>query len=845
MQVPPGFEPDAAGGAPPGFEPDTGAGPRPFTARKHQFTEPGESPENPIDEQHPDLDWWTRTKAQNWSANPEVAARFLESQGFDAIPKDGGEIAVRSKKGGKWHKLESSEAEFSDITDVGSDIVSGVAQTAAAVPAGLAAAAATLPAGPWVSIPAGLAAGSAAAGAVGAGVEGLKQATAPMMGLDPSLGEAGSAIGREAVLGAASVPIGAGIGKGLQLAGKYAGKASKAIGLDLPTLANRLRGPLRVENAEAAHAKSSGELSGTMKAKRGALRDTRWVKNLREGSAQQLKEAEESRYGIEELARMEQLQERVTGAGVRAAEQQIAPEELALEGLKAGEKRSSLDILAKDIEQAPIKSAARTAAEEASITEGRAVGDIAEEQLDVQAKGAVERRDLGNLQAAKAQRAREIYEEAQQAEPDFERFMKESRKVTATQSQTSTTTQGAGKPPVSWNPKELDQALSFRADFLRAHPILLQAWKHAYGDQFVREISEEMAEEMVKVPSKTITASLAMRTREKIDRGILEHEGPEALREVHKKWWEAMSAILQNHPELNKGMSEQEKRVFESIIRGTATQEDLKQASKTTYKMVDKWVSQGRVTVPEELALKRMESQAASTGAKATLEETGEALAEKQATRAARTDRLETEAIARLEREPLEESWKRAKFAKGEKELELGPTGKTGSILEGAESAHRAQRTKTAAEKSEPLLLDALRRVDKLKGAKKKADILYERFRGPGSRVEETTAAHAAKLEENAATREILRKERPMASTIDIRRSLPPLFGVLSDPALKAGNRLADFVGRKMQETANAKITKNLAGILKIAKDKGPKPALTMLNILMRNDPELRKLLGG
>ena len=267
----------------PGTPSATGRG-APFTPREHGYSNPGESPENPIDEQHPELGWWQRTKVMNWSANPEVAARALEAEGFEAVPRDGFDISIRSKKGGKWYKLDPSSVEFSDISDVGSDIVSGTAQTAVAVPVGLAAGAAALPAGPLAAGAAGLAAGSAAAGAVGAGIEGLKQATAPLVGVNPTLGEAGSAIGREAILGAASVPIGAGIGKGLQLAGRGIARGAKAVGLDPTTLANKLRGPLRVEQAEAAHALSSGELAGTMKAKRGALGATRWVKNLREGS---------------------------------------------------------------------------------------------------------------------------------------------------------------------------------------------------------------------------------------------------------------------------------------------------------------------------------------------------------------------------------------------------------------------------------------------------------------------------------------------------------------------------------------------------------------------------------
>jgi len=120
-----------------------------------QQTGPGDTAENAIDRQHPELAWGDRTRVMNLAANPEVAARYLTKRGFEAVPAGAFDIRLR-KPGGKWYKLDPSSLEFSDISDIGGDIATGVGTAFGASVGVPLAAGAALPTGPG-AIAAGLA----------------------------------------------------------------------------------------------------------------------------------------------------------------------------------------------------------------------------------------------------------------------------------------------------------------------------------------------------------------------------------------------------------------------------------------------------------------------------------------------------------------------------------------------------------------------------------------------------------------------------------------------------------------------------------------------------------------
>ncbi len=108
-----------------------------------------------------------------------------------------GEPVVRTPgEGNKWYKLDPSTLEASDITDIAYDIPAGAAQGAATAAAGLAGGAATLPAGGIGAIPAAM----AASGALGAGMETIRQY------LGTGVQEAGEALGLDITKGLRSKP---------------------------------------------------------------------------------------------------------------------------------------------------------------------------------------------------------------------------------------------------------------------------------------------------------------------------------------------------------------------------------------------------------------------------------------------------------------------------------------------------------------------------------------------------------------------------------------------------------------------------------------------------------------
>lgn len=170
----------------------------------------------PHNEQAPELDtirrWLLTNVAQ--SAGPEAMRRTLERWGFEARPRGGGHVSIRRRGTKDWYVVDPRGPDLGDLGDVLGDAT----KIGAAVGGGLVGGAIAAPAtGP----------GALAAGAVGAGagmglVEAQLQALGRLGGVETTLPEAATAIGREALIGVVSEGVGAGIGAGLRAAGRGA-----------------------------------------------------------------------------------------------------------------------------------------------------------------------------------------------------------------------------------------------------------------------------------------------------------------------------------------------------------------------------------------------------------------------------------------------------------------------------------------------------------------------------------------------------------------------------------------------------------------------------------------------
>jgi hypothetical protein len=188
---------------------------------------PGSSPDSPLDEEHPKMDWWTRARAMNLTANSAHAARWLQSQGWDT--KDLGDYRIAIKPRGStepWRVLDKSKTTLSDIGDIVGDVATGVGAGIGGVLGG----GAGLASGPGAVL---TGAGGAAlgAGAVELGKEGLGK----LAGMDPTLEEAGGAVLREGAMGG----IGEGVLRGAVSAAKPAIKG----------VAKLLQAPAKIEGA--------------------------------------------------------------------------------------------------------------------------------------------------------------------------------------------------------------------------------------------------------------------------------------------------------------------------------------------------------------------------------------------------------------------------------------------------------------------------------------------------------------------------------------------------------------------------------------------------------------------
>lgn len=148
-----------------------------------------ETVERPVlDEMHPDIDWTTRTLYKNFSVDPDAAENFVRMKNPELKTRRdaNGTLLVRKPDEDSWRKIDPSTAEWSDISDVGFDLLAGTAETVAAAGGGIAGGTAGLAGGPAapVTVPAGAMAGASTAGATtAAAMEGLRQKIGTELGV--------------------------------------------------------------------------------------------------------------------------------------------------------------------------------------------------------------------------------------------------------------------------------------------------------------------------------------------------------------------------------------------------------------------------------------------------------------------------------------------------------------------------------------------------------------------------------------------------------------------------------------------------------------------------------------
>lgn len=187
---PPGFEPLT----PPGFETDAPSMP------------PGFVEDEVINEQHPDLGWWERTKLQNVAPSEASKAKYLRDRlDYDVTTIDG-RLAIKKPNEDQWYRIESDSwiPELSDITDIGNEVVSAIG-TGLGVVGG---AAASAPTGPGA-----LAGGAAGGAAAAAAIEGGRMGLGKLAGFETTPKEALVNLGTEAVLGGATPVVAKGLSK--------------------------------------------------------------------------------------------------------------------------------------------------------------------------------------------------------------------------------------------------------------------------------------------------------------------------------------------------------------------------------------------------------------------------------------------------------------------------------------------------------------------------------------------------------------------------------------------------------------------------------------------------------
>lgn len=94
----------------------------PYAKYRRQSNGPGDTPDNIIDKQHPELGDDVRRKLYYASPTTEALRQNLEKHGFEAVAKPDGNVAIR-RPGGKWHAFDESGLSLKDVT---TDIIGDV-----------------------------------------------------------------------------------------------------------------------------------------------------------------------------------------------------------------------------------------------------------------------------------------------------------------------------------------------------------------------------------------------------------------------------------------------------------------------------------------------------------------------------------------------------------------------------------------------------------------------------------------------------------------------------------------------------------------------------------------------
>ena len=173
-----------------------------------------------LDKSHDDIDWAHRTAVKNFGNNIDSSVKYLqEKYPHLEIKADGDRYKIRDpEKDNEWKRLDSSSLEWSDLTDVGYDVASGVAE-------GVATAGGFLGGGPLGAI------GTAAVS--GAAMEGGRQGIGRAIGVNEEVD-----FGDVAIAGGVSgaIPV---AGKALRKAGSW---AADKVGKHYPYLMSKMSG---------------------------------------------------------------------------------------------------------------------------------------------------------------------------------------------------------------------------------------------------------------------------------------------------------------------------------------------------------------------------------------------------------------------------------------------------------------------------------------------------------------------------------------------------------------------------------------------------------------------------
>lgn len=144
---------------------------------------------------------------------PADQMRYLEKKGYDVKRNEGGELLVRSPGSTRYTIIDPKGFDWQDITDIGSDVLSGVATGVGSGAKALGLIGAPITGGMSALAGAGL------GGALTAGVEGLRQVGGKLVGgrekFEPKKIATEGAIGAAIPLGFSAIKGAYGLGKGL------------------------------------------------------------------------------------------------------------------------------------------------------------------------------------------------------------------------------------------------------------------------------------------------------------------------------------------------------------------------------------------------------------------------------------------------------------------------------------------------------------------------------------------------------------------------------------------------------------------------------------------------------